>query len=144
MPNHARETGTSLVELMLGAAIVITLLLAISTSVVSQTRLRRLSAERNLAMVACRNTIENLRDVDFATLPGLSGNGFDVPGNNGSGGGLAPVTGDADGLPGRITVTVDQSSGGETLYLITLTVDWTGVNGVQHFELRSLMAERKA
>lgn len=144
MPNHPRETGTSLVELMLGAAIVITLLLAISTSVVSQTRLRRLSEERNLAMVACRNTIETLRDVDFATLPGLTGNGFDILGNNGNGGGLTPVPGDADGLPGRITVTVDQTSGGETLYLITLTVDWTGVNGVQHFELRSLMAERKA
>jgi len=129
---------------MLGAAIVITLLLAISTSVVSQTRMRRLTEERNLAMVACRNTIESIRDVAFATLPTLNGNGFDVPGTNGNAGGLTPVDGDVDGLPGRITVVTDKSSGGETLYLVTLTVDWTGVNGVQHFEIKSLLAERKA
>jgi type II secretory pathway pseudopilin PulG len=144
MPSRNQESGTSLVELMLGAAIVITLLLAISTSVVSQTRLRRLSEERNLAMVACRNTLESMRDVTFATLPSLNGNGFDIPGNNGGAGGLSPVAGDADGLPGRITVTVDQSSGSEKLYLITLRVDWTGINGTQHFEMKSLMAERKA
>lgn len=144
MTTSNRESGTSLVELILGAAIVITLLLAISTSVVSQTRLRRLSEERNLAMVACRNTLESMRDVTFSTLPALNGTGFDIPGNNGNAGGLAPVVGDADGLPGRITVTVDQSSGGEKLYLVTLTVDWTGINGVQHFEMKSLMTERKA
>jgi type II secretory pathway pseudopilin PulG len=143
--NHVRqgERGTSLIELMLGAVMVITLLLAISSSVTSQSRTRRVSEERNLAMVACRNILERLRDTTFATVPALNNTGFDVPGVNGLAGGLKALPGDADGLPGHITVAVDQTASGQTLYLVTLDVDWTGVTGRQHFQEQTLLAERK-
>jgi type II secretory pathway pseudopilin PulG len=137
------ESGTSLIDLMFAAAAIITMLLAVSTAVTSQSRTRRLAEERNLAMVACRNATEELRNQPFASLPALDGTGFDIPGTNGGAGGLRPVPGDADGLPGQFSVAVDQSSAGETLYRITVRVDWTGVNGRQHFELMTLVADRK-
>ncbi len=138
------QAGTSLVELVIGATIVITLLLAISTSTASQARLRKLGEERNLAMNACRNTLESLRDVAFASLPGLDGTGFDVPGVNGLANGLAPLAGDADSLPGRIEVAVDRTAGAERLYRLTLTVDWLGVAGAEQFQIRTLIADRKS
>jgi len=49
------ESGTSLIDLMFAAAAIVTMLLAVSTAVTSQSRTRRLAEERNLAMVACRN-----------------------------------------------------------------------------------------
>jgi homoaconitate hydratase len=40
-------------------------------------------------------------------------------------------------------VKVDKASVGEVLYHIVLAVDWNGVAGRQHFELTSLVAQRK-
>ena len=137
------ESGTSLIDLMFAAAAIITMLLAVSTAVTSQSRTRRLAEERNLAMVACRNAVEELRNQSFAGLPALHGTGFDIPGVNGGAGGLRPLPGDVDGLPGQFNVAVDQSLAGETLYRVTVMVDWTGVNGRQHFELTTLVADRK-
>ena len=128
---------------MFAAAAIITMLLAVSTAVTSQSRTRRVAEERNLAMVACRNAVEDLRNQPFAGLPALHGTGFDIPGINGAAGGLRPLPGDADGLPGQFSVGIDQSAAGEILYRITVTVDWTGVNGRQHFELMTLVADRK-
>jgi len=137
------ESGTSLIDLMFAAAAIITMLLAVSTAVTSQSRTRRLAEERNLAMVACRNAVEELRNQPFDSMPALHGTGFDIAGVNGAAGGLRPLPGDADGLPGQFNVAVDQSLAGETLYRVTITVDWTGVNGRQHFELTTLVADRK-
>ncbi|HEX6811188.1 MAG TPA: hypothetical protein VF384_06175 [Planctomycetota bacterium] len=143
-PNQrAGEAGTSLIDLMFAAAAIVTMLLAVSTAVTSQSRTRRLADERNLAMVACRNAIEEIRNQPFTTLLALHGTGFDIPGTNGGPGGLRPVPGDADGLPGQFSVVVDQAAAGETLYRVTISVDWTGVGGRQHFELLTLVANRK-
>ena len=128
---------------MFATTLVVTLLLGLSTGVMSQSQLRRAAEERNLAMVACRNTVEQLRDTSFAQLASLNGTGFDVPGPNGAAHGLRTVPGDADGLAGSFTVAVDQTSGTETIYLVTLSVDWVGVRGRQQFQVRSLFAERK-
>lgn len=138
------QEGTSLVELVIAATVVISLLMAISTSTATQARLRKLDEERNLAMVAIRNTLESMHDVAFAQVPALNGTGFDVLGTNGRPSGLAPVAGDADGLPGSILVQVDQSSGTQTLYQVTLAVDWNGVAGNQHFAVVTLLADRKS
>jgi type II secretory pathway pseudopilin PulG len=138
-----RESGTSLIELMFGTVIVITLLLAVSTMIIALSRARRAAEERNLAMVACRNVVEQLRDMPVTQLPALHGTGFDVQGVNGAAGGLHPQAGDPDGLPGRFSVVVDQTSGMETIYLVTLRVDWTGYVGNQRFEVKTLLMERK-
>lgn len=137
------QAGTSLVELVIASTIVITLLLVISTSTATQSRLRKVAEERNLAMAAIRNKLEGLREVPTASLLGLNGVGFDVPGTNGEAGGLAPVAGDSDDQPGAIKVVVDASAGTETLYKVTLTVDWHGAAGNQSFAVTTLIAERK-
>lgn len=141
--DRAAQAGTSLVELLLGTTIVITLLMAISQTMVSQSRVRRTSEERSLAMTACRNNLESLRQLTMTEVVALHDTGFDVPGTNGQPGALRPVPGDSDGLPGRFSVTVDQVSAGERLYLVRLTVDWIGVSGRQSFQLHNLVTARK-
>lgn len=139
----ASESGMTLVEVTIATTLVMVLLAAISSATTSQGRLRRLAEERNLAMVAARNTLEEVRNTDFEVLPTLDGRAFDVAGSNGGAGGLRPVPGDADGLPGRISVATDQSSSGETLYMVSVTVDWDGSGGAQHLAFSSLVAQRK-
>ena len=102
-----------------------------------------MSEETNLAAIACRNNLEDLRSVGFATLPTLHGQGFDVPGVNGSPGGLRPVPGDLDGLPGEFLVIVDQTSGGETLYRVVAQVTWVGATGRRTIAFNSLFADRQ-
>ncbi|MEZ5965443.1 MAG: hypothetical protein R3F56_16540 [Planctomycetota bacterium] len=142
-PTRGTEAGISLVEVMAASTLAMVMLTAISSATTSQTRLRRVAEERNLAMVAARNTLEEIRNTDFTSLPSLDGRGFDVSGANGGAGGLRPIPGDADDLPGRISVSTDQSSSGETLYMVTVSVDWDGNSGPQHLSFRSLVAQRK-
>ncbi len=115
-------------------------LLAVSTQMGSHGRVNQ---ETTLALSAALDTIERVRDVDFATLPALHGADFDVPGTNGNPGGLAAAPGDPDGLPGEITVAIDQQSGGVKIYRVTVTVTWRGVAGRRRIALESLVGERR-
>ncbi|MCA8969849.1 MAG: type II secretion system protein [Planctomycetes bacterium] len=142
--DNSTERGSSLVELVIGTSIVTTILIALISAVTRQSRLRKVDEEVNLAMIACRNALEELRDMPFSSLASLHDSGFDIPGTNGGPHGLAPLANDDDGLPGHFAVVVDQSSSGEILYRVTLAVDWSGSAGKQHFELSTLVAERKA
>jgi hypothetical protein len=137
------QAGGALLELLIGAAILMSVLSAMTLAMVSQGRLRRTTEEHSLAMTACRNNLEALRELAFSTLPSLNNTGFDVPASDGSPGALRAVAGDADGLPGRILVTTDQSSGTETLRLVRLIVTWQGVSGRQEVEMKSLVSDRK-
>jgi hypothetical protein len=139
----SRQRGSSLVELMIGAALVFVALQSVTLTMVSQGNLRRTSEEQSLAMVACRNNLEAVRNLPLAELPALHGAGFDVPDLAGHPGVLQPLAGDEDGLPGQFLVTVDQTSAGETIYLVRMVVDWYGIGGKQQFELKSLVAARK-
>ena len=125
-PGGCRESGFSLVELLLLASIALVAILAVLTGVVQHSSHRRGTSERMLAATACRNTLEELRMVDFATLPGLHGSGFDVPGPEGEPGGLRPRAGDADGLPGEISIVEDQRVGSHVLYRVQVRVAWRG------------------
>ena len=116
---------------------------AILSVVLQSSKTRRLDSEINLAFVACRNNLDELRSIPFAQLAAMDGQGFDVPGVNGSPGGLQPVPGDPDGLPGQFTVVVDKTGGGKTLYRVSATVIWTGVLRRKQFVLETLIGERK-
>lgn len=132
-----------MVELLV-AMVASVLVIGATLSMTSQhAKLRRADRERNLALVACRNNLEELRSVPFTSLPAMDGVGFDVPGSTGAPGGLEPLPGDADGLPGQFSVTVDQASGGSILYLVRATVTWSGSLGEQTFELETLIGERE-
>jgi hypothetical protein len=93
-----------------------------------------------LAMEACRSTMEMLRSVDITQLPTYNGHGFDVLGQGGQPHGLHPAVGD---LPGEITVTLDRSSAGINLYLVTTRVRWTGVTRGGDLSIQCLMGERR-
>ncbi len=138
-----RIGGFSLVELMLGVVASVLVIGATLSMTLHVAKLRRVDQEIHLALVACRNNLEEPRSVPFSTLPTMNGVGFDVPGKNGAPGGLNAVPGDPDGLPGQFAVTVDQTTGGETMYLVKATVTWSGSLRRQSFELETLMGPRQ-
>jgi type II secretory pathway pseudopilin PulG len=137
------EQGFSLVELCVALVVVVFLISGTVSGVASHQAQRRVHGERMLAMEACRSTMEMLRSVDISELPTYNGHGFDVPGQNGQPHGLHPVPGDLDGLPGEISVTVDRSSSGIFLYLVTTRVRWSGVTRGGDLSIQCLMGERR-
>lgn len=137
------ERGATLLELMIAVVSVIAVLGAVMSGAIQNSRQRRANAELNLATLAALDTIEELRSVPFATLPSLDGSGFDVPDANGAPGGLRAVAGDADGLPGVIRVAPHLVHGTATLYLVTVTVEWSGVQRRSDLQFQQYLIERK-
>lgn len=139
-----REAGVSMVELLTGMTIAVLLIGGAMMGVVQHQSQRRMHGEKILAMSACRNVLETLRSVEIADLPGYNGTGFAIPGQNGQNVGLTPVDGDADGLPGEITVTAhSRSQLNNPLYVVTTLVRWRGVTSGGHFSMCTLMGERR-
>ncbi len=139
-----RESGFSLVELMTGLMLAVLLIGGALTGIVQHQGQRRIHGEKILAMSACRSTIETLRSVDIADLPGFDGQGFDVLGQGGQPGGLAPVPGDVDGLCGEIAVTPHaRSQPNNALYVVTVTARWRGAARGGTFAMQTLMGERR-
>lgn len=124
---------------MLASVVVIGATLAMT---IRHAKHRKADEELHLAFIACQNNLEELRSVPIDQLPSMHGKGFDVPGRNGVAGGLRAVDGDEDGLPGQFSVTVDQTTGGSTMYLVKATVTWTGNLKRQSLVLESLMEGR--
>ena len=137
------EEGISLMELLVSIVAAVVILGAVLSAMLHHAAERRTNAELNLALVACTNNLDELRSLPFSLVPTMDGVGFDVPGIDGQPGGLEPLPGDPDGLPGGFSVTMDQTSGGVVLYLVTATVNWNGARGRQRVELESLVGERK-
>ncbi len=138
-----RERGWSQVELLVGIVMVLPILGGSVLLCVQQARARALHNEISRAYVACYNGLEDLRALRFSDLPSQNGVGFDVMTPEGSPGGLDPVPGDADGLPGQFTVTVDKDSNGEILCRVKAKATWYRHPGNQELELERLMADRK-
>jgi len=133
----------SLMEVMVGAVLVVVFLGAMLSLTVRQGSQRQLHHEMSLAIAAAIDNLEHVRSVPFITVPTLDGSGFDVPGSNGLAGGLKAQAGDADGLPGQLHVEIASSSGAYKLYRVTATVSWSGVNGNRTISLRTLLEDRK-
>jgi type II secretory pathway pseudopilin PulG len=132
------EAGFSIVELMLGTVLIVVGLVGLMTSCIRLHRLQQLDTEIGQAMRACRTNIEELRTAPIAALPGYDGRSFVVPGPDGTSAGLHAVAGDADGVPGEIHVTLDQSAAGRNLYRIRTVVRWQGAAGDHTVDLATL------
>jgi prepilin-type N-terminal cleavage/methylation domain-containing protein len=145
------QDGFSLIELLCGIAVAVILICGAMVGVAQHQAQRRVHTEQVLAMSACRNTMELLRSVDIAALPGYNNTGFDVPGQNGQAHGLDALQGDLDGLPGEITVVVatdpvthlPMTNAWSTLYQVTTRVRWRGATRKGDFQMQCLMGERK-
>ncbi len=137
------EEGFYLVEIIIGMVVAVIVIGAALSMTIQLAKQRKIDQENHLALVACRNSIEELRSVPFADLPSINGDGFDVPSKDGGPGGLNALPGDPDGLPGQFTVTVDRTLGGENIYLVRATVTWTGVLRRQSFNMETLIGPRE-
>jgi type II secretory pathway pseudopilin PulG len=132
------EAGFTLVELLMGTVLMVVGLVGVMSSTIRLHGLQRLDTEIDQAFQACRSNLEELRAVPIAALPGYNNRGFAVPGPDGVTPILRAVPGDADGLPGEIHVTVDQSAAGFVLYKIRTVVTWRGASDRHTVELSTL------
>lgn len=132
----------TLIELLGSIVMAITVLSAVLNVVMQHGRLRRSDGELGLALVACKNSLEELRATPFTQLPSMDGMGFGVTTMSGDACGLMPLPEDADGLPGSLAVSVEASAGGRTLYRVKAQVDWLCNGERQHLELETLMGDR--
>lgn len=141
-PND-REAGTSLVELMFASLVVLIVVGAILSMAIRQSAQRGANVETSLALAAAVDALERSRALTEPELLALDGQGFDVLGQNGGAGGLSPQAKDADGLPGRFEVVVDQDYGGHKLHRVTVSIHWRGVSGSRALQLSALVGNRK-
>ena len=139
----APQAGFSLLELMMLLVAAVTLICATLQATIQHAAQRQIYSERSLALDSARNVLEELRTLDAASLPGMNGSGFDVPGPNGEARGLHPVAGDADGLPGRIVMVPDTVVGTVTLYRVSVTVRWRGRDPSGTLTIESLLGGRR-
>ena len=137
------EEGFYLVEIIIGMVVAVIVIGAALSMTIQLAKQRKIDQETHLALVACRNNIEEIRSIPFADLPALNGAGFDVQSKDGAPGGLNALPGDPDGLPGQLTVTVDQTIGSENIYLVRATVTWTGTLRRQSFNMETLIGPRE-
>jgi hypothetical protein len=137
------EAGLSLIELMLLCVSSVVVIISLLSGVVSLNAQRQLREERILSVVACRNILEDLRRASVADLVAADGRGFTIAGVNGAGMGLTARKGDADGLPGSISVRQERASGADVLYRVTVAVDWSRGAGAGHVHLTALMGRRR-
>ena len=137
-PPPSDEGGFTLVELLMGTVLMVVGLVGVMSSTIRLHGLQRLDTEIDQAFQACRTNLEELRAVPITALPGYDGRGFAVPGPDGVTPILRAVPGDADGLPGEIHVTVDQSAAGYVLYKIRVVVTWRGASDRHTVELSTL------
>ena len=137
------DRGSAFFEILLAAVVGVVILGSVLTLTSSNGRRRQATIESSLALSAMLNSLEQVRTVPTAALPGLNGLGFDVPGTNGGPRGLSPIPNDPDGLPGQLEVTVDQSLPGANLYRVRARVAWTGVTGRRNLVLETLVGERR-
>lgn len=138
-----RGGAAARLELAISAVVTATVLGAVLWVGRSQGRLQQSDAELNLAYVACQSQLEALRQLPFSQLASVDGSGFDVLGSDGSPGGLTPMPGDRDGLPGQLTVMVDKANDGAVLYRVTASVAWQGALREQTFGLDTLVGARQ-
>lgn len=144
MQNRAgpRSDGISLVELMIGVILVISIITAVVGVVLRQTQLAKVDGEVHLALMATRNAFEELRALPLSQLAAYHGVGFDVPGPAGQPNGLKAVEGDADGLPGEYSVVLDNTDGTNEIYRVAVTIRWSGAQKNMQFRMLSLISER--
>ena len=137
------ERGSSLVEVIMASAVALIIIGAVLSIITRESHQRRATSESGMALNAAVNNLEQIRSLDEATVLGLDGTGFDVPGATGAPGGLRPVPGDVDNLPGLLSVIEEESSGGVKIYRVLATVAWKGGGGTQRIRLQTLYGERK-
>jgi type II secretory pathway pseudopilin PulG len=138
-----RSGGFTLIELLGSVVIASIALPGILYATVNMSRLKRVDEQRNLAYAACRSQIERLRNLAIVDLPLQDGAGFAVDVDSNGQEELYAAPDDADGLPGEISVAVQEAAGGRTLYRVGATVRWSGAAGAQVFWLQTFMTSRR-
>jgi hypothetical protein len=128
-----RRAGFLLVDVLVGTSLLVTAALGMTAVAASTAQLRRLNAERAAALRALDREEAVIESAPFDDLLAVhDGSGFAVLAEDSGAVLLRARAGDADGLPGRVTVAIPDDVGDPSRLLdVTLRVDWTGGFGPQ-------------
>lgn len=133
--NQRRPGGTdggfTLVEVMVGISILAVSILGIASFAATSQRLTRTAEEKDAAREALAAKLQEVEGTPFAQIQAThDGTGFAVTKAGAANNMLRPLPGDADGLPGSVTVTVPPNPGDPSRLLqVVVRVDWQGPNG---------------
>jgi prepilin-type N-terminal cleavage/methylation domain-containing protein len=137
-----RRAGFTLLELMTGTTILAVSLLSMLGLVGASYGVSRSAHEQTQAREAAVRKLEQIRELARSNFSQLLTTYSASPTNgarNFAVGSLAPVPGDADGMPGQVTVT-PSAVGGTKLVDVTVRIDWRGTNGNRSFQIDSRLS----
>jgi hypothetical protein len=128
-----RRGGFTLVDVLVGASLLVTATLGMSGVAVFTSQLRRVNEERVIALRGLDREAAALEAAPFDDLLAVhDGRGFDIVDEESGAVVLRAVPDDADGQPGSITVGIPDDPGDPNRLLdVTLRVDWVGSFGPQ-------------
>jgi prepilin-type N-terminal cleavage/methylation domain-containing protein len=177
--SNLRETGMTLVEVMVALVILTVSTYMLSSTIMAAVAHSEIKRERALAVEAAMNMLESMRAQPFAELharynsdPEDDPNGVGTaPGSGFHAVGLDPMTGDADGLVGRILLPSMTKALKEDCYLpelgmprdldgdmqidkddhaldymilpVKVTIEWQGGSGRRSFEMSTMFTEMR-
>jgi prepilin-type N-terminal cleavage/methylation domain-containing protein len=136
--SRARETGFTLVELMMGIVVLSVSLLGMLGLVATSFGMSRSAHEMTQAKNGAMRKLEEIRELartDFGLVVSRYGIGSESGFRDFAVGNLSPRPGDADGRPGRVTAS--PAGFGSNLLDVVVRVEWQGSGGARSFEMRS-------
>jgi hypothetical protein len=134
----------SLVELLIATVILTTAVLGLSIVSVTTADLRATGLEKSAALHAVERELAAVEATSFGTIVAThDGRGFSVSLPGAANAALRAIVGDADGLPGTISITAPTGDAAHLLE-IRVRIVWQGRHGTQQvariFRLSSLGA----
>lgn len=138
------QLGSTLIEMLIGMILAAIGLSGIYLVTIHASQLRRVDAESNQALAACRQQLEIARSLPVASVPALHLTGFPIDCDDDSIPDCAAVPGDPDGLPGLITATLERSTGPNVVYRVNASATWKGIRGIRSVWLETLVSDRNA
>jgi len=117
-------SGFTLIEILIASAVLAIVAVGSAAAIVTTPRILKSADESTSIRAAVHGMVSELTAAEFGTIKSTyNGTGFAVSG-------VRAPDGDADGLPGLITIEA-VGAGSALYYKITFSVTWAGINGPQ-------------
>ncbi len=126
--------GFTLIEVMVVAMMLAVAILGMSQISNVSAALRALGREKAAAVRTLDRQVAAIQATNFAAIPARWNNtGFEVALEDKGRAILHPLPGDADGMPGNVSVSAPNGDPSQLLE-IRVRIDWNGAHGPQHVQ----------
>lgn len=136
------DAGLTLVDVAVATVLLVVGLISLADVALTLRSMGRADSERAVASTALLEQAHAIETTPFASLIAAhDGRGFDVRIDGQAGVALRALPGDADGLPGSISVIAPNPPNDPARLLeATITIDWQGSFGTQRMTRRILIS----